>query len=153
MLTVKRLYFDVVLREDRSNLLYFFNRYVNVVSFLEDELCELHKEELPVEVLEELDNTLDDLVGKLDQVVAHGLHLLARVGHCVPLRLHLALHAVVCCKCLPGLQVSIREEECLTLNRLHKDVHLLQDELPLVDSFQEGFYLFAELFESADAID
>ena len=66
---------DLVLGKDLRDFLNLFHRHVYVVCLLKDELLKFDVGELLVEVLKELDDAFNDLIGQVDQVVSHCLHL------------------------------------------------------------------------------
>ena len=75
-----------------------------------------------VESSVELDHIFDDPIGQIDEVVSHGEDLAARVRLLGDLILHTLLVGVL----LVGfrlLQVLLRREERLRLDRLHGKLH------------------------------
>ena len=131
--------------------MHFFEGDIKVVCLLENERFEFHVGKLFVEGAEELHYSLNDLIGEVDQVVAHVENLSARVH----LIIHLLLQLVLVCLLrvsLLLLQVLLRNEESIRLNRLYSYLHLFEDKLALVNDFEERLGLFSEGFEGGDAL-
>jgi len=150
---LQSLYENLVGGEYLSDFFDFLDDHVNVVSLLEDELFQLDVGELFFEVLEELWELLNDLISQLHQVVPHVEHLMPRVGLRIRFSLQSAFVRMVRGECFLGLEVRLREEEGVTLNGLHSQVHLLQYKLSLMDELQENPDANPEGFECVHSVE